>query len=140
MSANMNLVVLGGNLTKDPELRYTPGGSPVARFSIAMNRRWRDAQGKVQEKPCYVDCEAWGQLGMSSERYLSKGSAVLVRGHLKFDKWTDREGAFRSKLTVVADEVQFLGSPRRAGSDAGNTGATEAAKASDAERADGLLV
>lgn len=112
---SLNKVFLAGNLTRDPELRYTPGGTAVAQFSVAINRRYRDGSGQMQEEATFVDIETWGRQAESSSEYLSKGSPVLIEGRLKLDQWQSKAtGERRSKLRVVGERVQFIG-PRRGG-------------------------
>jgi len=142
MSTNMNIVILAGNLTRAPELRYTPRGSPVASFSIAVNRKWKDAQGKLNDEPCFVDCECWGTIAENVTQYLGKGSSVLIRGRLKLDRWTDKQtGKARSKLKCVAEIVQFVNSPRRRQeqSEAGNGGRDELEEQAIRAGASGLV-
>lgn len=107
MSFNHNHVSLAGNLTRDPELREA-GSSQVAKFAIAINRRWRDREGQQQEETTYVDCEAWGRTAEIVGQYLSKGRPVFVEGRLKLDIWDDQEGKRQSRMKVVATNVQFL--------------------------------
>jgi single-strand DNA-binding protein len=112
--ANFNKVFLMGNLTRDPELRYSGGGSggtPICKFGLAVNRQWRNQAGESQEETCFIDLVVFGRQGETCNEYLSKGRPVFVEGRLSFSSWEDREtGAKRSKLEVVAERVQFLGS------------------------------
>jgi single-strand DNA-binding protein len=111
--ANLNKVLLIGNLTRDPELRYTSGGAAVCGFGLAMNRRFSTASGEQREETCFVDIDVWGKQGESCKNYLRKGSPAFIEGRLRMDSWQDREsGKTRSRLTVTAERVQFLGSPR----------------------------
>jgi len=111
--ASLNKVFLIGNLTRDPDLRYTPGGAAVCSFGVAVNRRYTTARGEDREDTCFVDVDAWGKWGEACNTYLRKGSPVLIEGRLRLDQWEDREtGARRSKLMVVAEHGQFLGRPR----------------------------
>jgi single-strand DNA-binding protein len=114
MSLNLNTVTLAGHLTRDPELRPV-GEKSVAVFSVAINRRWKSNDGEQKEETTFVDCEAWGRTAELIGQYLVKGSACYLEGRLKLDSWQDKEGQKRSKLKVVADNVQFLGRPRNAG-------------------------
>lgn len=119
--ANFNKVLLIGNLTRDPELRYSGGGSGTAicKFGLAVNRQWRNQSGEQQEETCFVDITVFGRQGETCNEYLNKGRAVHVEGRLSFSSWEDREtGARRSKLEVVAERVQFLGG-RDSGGDRG---------------------
>jgi single-strand DNA-binding protein len=104
-----NRVVLVGNLTRDPELRYTPNNQAVCNFGIAINRHWTDHAGAKQEEVTYVDCEAWARTAEVVNQYTRKGSPILVEGRLKLDQWQDKGGEKRSKLKVVADSIQLLG-------------------------------
>jgi single-strand DNA-binding protein len=107
---NLNKVFLAGNLTRDPELRYTPGGTAVAQFSVAVNRRYKTREGQMQEEATFVDIEVWGRQAETSSEYLSKGSPVLIEGRLKLDSWESKQtGERRTKLRVVGERVQFLG-------------------------------
>ncbi len=119
--ASFNKVILMGNLTRNPELRYTPGGSAVAEFGLAMNRRYT-VNGEQKEETCFVDINVWGKQAETVNRYLEKGSPVFVEGRLQLDSWEDKTtGSPRSKLRVVGERVQFIGSPRRDAPDDDNT-------------------
>jgi len=108
---SLNEVFLMGNLTRDPELRYTPGGTAVAQWGMAINHKYKDKEGNLQEDVTFVDVEAWGKQAEASAEHLSKGSPVFVKGRLKLDQWTSKSsGEKRSKLKVVSGWVQFLGS------------------------------
>lgn len=109
--ATLNRVILMGNLTRDPELRYTPSGTAVANLGLAMNRRWKSQDGEWQEEATFVDIEVWGRQAETSAQYLSKGRQVLVEGRLKLDRWEAKTGEKRSRLKVVGERVVFLGSP-----------------------------
>jgi single-strand DNA-binding protein len=120
----LNKVFLMGNLTRDPELRYTPGGAAVCEFGIAINRSF-SSNNQTREEVCFVDIVAWGKTGELCQRYLSKGSQALIEGRLQYDQWEDKAtGRRSSRLRVVADNVQFVGA-RREGGDmpGGNQGA-----------------
>ena len=106
---NLNRVILMGNVTRDPELRYTPGGAAVANFGLAINRKWKTRDGRQDEETCFVDVEAWARLAEVCHDYLRKGSPAMVEGRLKLDQWESKDGQKRSKLRVVAENVQFLG-------------------------------
>ena len=110
---NLNKVFLIGNLTRDPEVRYTSSGKAVADIGLAVNRRYRAADGSLAEEPCFVNVTVWDRAAETCGEYLRKGSPLLVEGRLKFDQW-EREGQKHNKLTVVAERTQFLGSPRGA--------------------------
>lgn len=107
--ASLNKVILLGNLTRVPELRYTPGGAAVCEFGLAMNRKYT-ANGQDKEETCFVNVTVWGKQGESCQRYLEKGSSALIEGRLQYDQWEDRDtGKKRSTLRVVAERVQFVG-------------------------------
>lgn len=107
---NLNSVILAGNLTKDPELRNTQSGHAVVSFSIASNRQWFDkGSNQKKEEVSYVDCEAWGKTAELVAQFLKKGRGCIVQGRLKQDRWQTNDGQPRSRLKVVADNVQFLG-------------------------------
>lgn len=107
--ASYNKVILLGNLTRDPQLRYLPSNTAVCEFGLATNRRWRDRDGNQKEEVCFVDISAFGRQAETINQYMSKGRALLVEGHLRFDSWTGQDGQRRSKLTVVAENFQFVG-------------------------------
>jgi single-strand DNA-binding protein len=108
--ANINRVVLVGNLTKDPELRHTPSGTAVCKLRLAVNTRQKDAQGNWGDKPNYFDVTVWGNQGESCAQYLSKGRPVGVDGRLDWREWGAQDGTKRQAVEVIADSVQFLGS------------------------------
>lgn len=108
--ASYNKVQLIGNLTRDPELRYTPGGAAVCEFSIAINRKWKNKQsGQMQEEVGFFDITAWGKTGEVCAEYLKKGRPVFVEGRLTQDRWETPEGKKMSKVKITAENVQFLG-------------------------------
>ena len=115
--ASLNKVFLLGNLTRDPDLRYTPSGSAVCEFGLAVSRR--SANGADQDEVCFVDIVVWSKQAENCKQYLSKGSPALIEGRRQFDSWEDRNGGGkRSKLRVLAERIQFIGSPRRDNPDA----------------------
>ena len=120
MAANINRVVLVGNLTRDPELRHTPGGTPVCSLRIAVNSRRRDESGQWVDKPNYFDITVWGNQGERCAQYLAKGRPVAIDGRLEWREWETPEGNKRQAVDVVADTVQFLGS--RGDGDGGSGG------------------
>ena len=109
MAASLNKVLLMGNLTRDPEVKYTPKGNAVGDLSIAINDSYKAQDGTIKETVTYVDIEVWGRTAENCKQYLSKGRPIFVEGQLKLDQW-EQEGQKRSKLKVRADRVQFLGS------------------------------
>ena len=121
----VNKVILVGNLGKDPEVRYTPGGQAVATLRIATSRSWTDKQsGQRKEETEWHDVEVWGKQAEQCGEYLAKGRQVYVEGRLKTDKWQDKQsGQERSKVKVVADTVRFLGGRGAGGAGGGKGGA-----------------
>jgi len=111
MAANINRVVLVGNLTKDPELRHTPSGTAVCSLRLAVNTPRKDsATGEWTEKPNYFDITVWGNQGESCAQYLAKGRPVAVDGRLEWREWDAQDGTKRQAVEIIADSVQFLGS------------------------------
>lgn len=109
--ANLNKVMLIGNLTRDPELRHTPSGKVVTELGLAVNRVWTNDQGQKQEDTTFVDVTFWGRQAESAQQYLKKGRPIFVEGRLNLDTWDDKEsGKKRSKLRVVGETFQFLDS------------------------------
>jgi len=108
--ASYNKVLLMGNLTRDPEVRYTPKGTAIANVGIAVNRRWTTETGEQKEEVTFVDVEVWGRQAETVGQYLSKGKPIFVEGRLKLDSWDDKEsGQKKSKLKVVCERFQFIG-------------------------------
>ena len=125
MAANINRVVLVGNLTRDPELRHTPSGTAVCSMRLAVNTRRKGDDGQWTEKPNYFDVTVWGAQGENCARFLSKGRPVAVDGRLRWSSWEDKNGGGkRSKVEIVAQTVQFLGSR---GDDSGQANQTQQA-------------
>jgi single-strand DNA-binding protein len=111
-ATNINRVVMTGNLTRDPELRNTGGGTPVCSLRIACNTRRRDQAGNWVDKPNYFDVTVWGAQGENCAQYLSKGRPVAIDGRLEWREYQDRDGNKRQAIDIIADSVQFLGSPQ----------------------------
>ena len=107
--ASYNKVILMGNLTRDPQLSYTPTNTPVCEFGLALNHKWRDQQGNQREETCFVDVSAFGRRGETINQYMSKGQAILIEGRLQFRQWQTPEGQKRSKHSIVVDNFQFVG-------------------------------
>jgi single-strand DNA-binding protein len=108
--ASFNKVILMGNLTRDPELRYTPKGMAIAKFGVAVNRVWTNEAGEKKEEVTFVDVDVFGRTAENVGQYMRKGRPILVEGRLKLDQWDDKQtGQKRSRLGVVAETVQFLG-------------------------------
>ena len=113
MAANVNKVFLLGNLTRDPELRYTPNGSAVTTLGVAVNRTYTTKEGERREEVTFVDVTVWNRAAENCAQYLKKGRPVHIEGFLKLDSWDDKAtGQKRTQLKVEADNIQFLGSPR----------------------------
>jgi single-strand DNA-binding protein len=116
--ASFNKVILMGNLTRDPELRYTPKGTAVAKLGLAVNRVWKTETGETKEEVLFVDVEAFSRQAETIGQYLKKGSPILVEGRLRLDTWDDKQtNQKRSKILVAAENVRFLssGQPREGG-------------------------
>lgn len=116
MALNYNRVMIAGNLTRDPQVRFLSDEKAVANFGLAINRRFKGADGAMQEETTFVDVEAWGRTAELVGQYLVKGRGCFVEGRLKFDTW-EKDGVKQSKLRVVADNVQFT-EPRTESGDA----------------------
>lgn len=109
--ASYNRIVMVGNLTRDPEYKQLASGQAVCRLGLASNRQFKNKQtGSMVQEVCYIDIDVWGPQAESCRQYLSKGRPVLVEGRLKLDSWEDQNGNARSKHSIVADRVVFLGS------------------------------
>jgi len=114
--ANFNKVILAGNLTRDPELRYTPKGTAIAKFGLAINRNWTGEDGQKREEVTFVDIDAFGKQAEVIGQYLRKGRPVLIEGRLKLDQWDDKQtGQKRSRLGVVLEAFSFLDGGNREG-------------------------
>jgi single-strand DNA-binding protein len=110
-ASNINVVCITGNLTKDPELRTTPGGTSVCKLRVAVNSRRKDGQsGEWVDKPNYFDVTVWGAQGENCANYLSKGRPVAVEGRLDWREWEAQDGSKRQAVEIIANSVQFLGS------------------------------
>jgi len=109
--ASFNKVILAGNLTRDPELRYTPKGTAVARIGLACNRKWKSETGEMKEEVTFVDVDAFGKQAETIGQYLKKGRPILIEGRLRYESWEDKQsGQKKSKLGVVLESFQFLDS------------------------------
>lgn len=109
--ANFNKALLMGNLTKDPELRYTPQGTAVVNLRLAVNRKFRDKNQELKEETCFVTAVVWNKQAETCNQYLHKGSPVFIEGRLQSRSWEDNSGQKRSVIEVRAERVQFLGAP-----------------------------
>jgi single-strand DNA-binding protein len=111
--ASFNKVILAGNLTRDPELRYTPKGTAVAKIGLAVNRTWTAEDGQKKEEVSFIDVEAWGRQGEVIAQYMKKGRPLLIEGRLKLDTWEDKNTKQKqSKLKVVLESFSFIDSNR----------------------------
>jgi single-strand DNA-binding protein len=106
--ANLNKVLLMGNLTRDPELRYTPSGASICEFGMAVNRTFTTRDGEKRDETLFVDVAMWGRRGEVISEYFSKGKPIFIEGRLKYDSWETPDGR-RSRLTVVAENFEFIG-------------------------------
>src|SRR5688500_17392897 len=133
--ANINRVVLVGNLTRDPELRHTPSGTAVCSLRLAVNTRRKDgATGEWTEKPNYFDITVWGNQGENCAQYLAKGRPVAIDGRLEWREWEAQDGSKRQAVEVIADSVQFLGGRGEGGGEGGGDQSfAPAAEKSDAD-------
>jgi single-strand DNA-binding protein len=113
--ASYNRVILMGNLTRDPELRYTPKGMAIAKLGLAVNRTWRTETGETKEEVTFVDIDSFGKQAETIAQYLKKGSPFFMEGRLRLDQWDDKQtGQKRSKLGVVLESFKFVGGGARA--------------------------
>lgn len=122
--SSFNRVILMGNLTRDPQLKYLPSNTAVCEFGLAVNRRWRDKDGNQKEDVCFIDVSAFGRQGEVINQYMKKGSGILIEGRLKLDTWQAQDGSKRSKHSVVVENFTFTGS--RGGGDGGGAPAERA--------------
>lgn len=121
--ASFNKVILLGNLTRDPQLRYLPSQMAVCDFGLAVNRKFKTAQGEEREEVTFVDCTAFGKQAEVINQYCQKGKGLFIDGRLKFDTWEDKQGGGkRSKLSVVIENFQFIGGPGGPGGGGGGGG------------------
>jgi len=138
--ANFNKVILMGNLTRDPEMRYTQGGMAICKFGLAVNRRFKDGQsGEWREEPTFVDITIFGKRGEAFGKFHQKGKPAFIEGSLRLDTWEDQQsGQKRSKLYVVGDNWEFVGGGGGRGGDGGGGGgyANAAANSSSGGSAD----
>jgi single-strand DNA-binding protein len=108
MSAQLNRVILAGNLIRNPETRRSERGDIVTELNVATNRKWKNAAGEEKSESCFVVVDVWGKQAESAEKYLKKGSAVLIDGRLEFNAWKGKDGQQRTMLKVHAERLQFL--------------------------------
>ena len=127
---NLNRVMLMGNLTRDPELRYLPSNTAVVNFGMAINRRWRGQEGEQREETTFVECSGFARTAEVINQYLKKGRPVFIEGRLRYEQWQDREsGSNRSRLSVVVENFQFIDS--RGGDSAGESETNQTADRAD---------
>ena len=135
--ANFNKVILAGNLTRDPELRYTPKGTAIAKIGLAINRKWKSETGEMKEETTFVDVDAFGKTAETIGQYLKKGRPILVEGRLRYQTWDDKQsGQKKSKLAVVMENFQFMDSGGGRGEGAPAPSRPAAAPAAAAETPD----
>lgn len=127
--ASFNKVILMGNLTRDPELRYTPQGAAVCEFGLAMNEKYRSKAGEDVEKVCFVDITCWNKTAEIAAQYLKKGTAIHIEGKLTQDRWEDAGGQKRSKHKVTCERLTFVGSKDSNGAGAAGGGGGQRADA-----------
>lgn len=107
--ANFNKVILIGNLTRDPQLSYTPNQTAVVDFGLAINRKWKGQDGAEQDETCFADCVMFGKRAEVVNQYCKKGNPLFVEGRLKFESWVAKDNSKRSKLRVTVENFEFLG-------------------------------
>jgi single-strand DNA-binding protein len=137
MAKSFNQAIVMGNLTRDPELRTTPGGQQVASFAVATNRTWQDGNGERKEAVEYHEIVAWGKLGELAAQYLSKGRKVMVVGRLQTQSW-EKDGVKRSRTEIVASDVNFLDS--RGDAPAGGHAASAPSSSSAPKKSDDVVI
>lgn len=125
---SFNKVILVGNLGRDPELRYTPQGTPVCSFTMATNERRRDKSGETQDMTTWFRVTLWGRQAETASQYLAKGRTVYIEGRIRTEEWTDRDGKTRTTLEVHATDMQFIGA--RGGEDAAASAAPASGRSS----------
>ena len=123
--ASYNKILLLGNMTRDPQLSYTPNQTAVVDFGLATNRKWTGQDGSQREETCFVDCRAFGRQAENINKYLSKGRMVFIEGRLTFDSWTAQDGTKRSKHRVTVEAMQFMPGSGPSGGDQHNAAASE---------------
>jgi single-strand DNA-binding protein len=109
---SFNRIILVGNLGRDPELRYTPQGTPVCSFTLATNERRKDKAGEMQDQTTWFRVTLWGRQAETASQYLTKGRPVYIEGRLRVEEWTDRDGKPRHTIEVHATDMQFIGGQR----------------------------
>jgi len=112
MASSLNKVMIIGNVGRDPELRYTPDGTPTARFTVAVNRVWNTPDGERKEEVEWFNVVAWRKLAELCSSYVTKGQKIYVEGRLQTRKWTDPQGAERRIIEVIANQIVFMSKPK----------------------------
>lgn len=136
--ASFNKVILMGNLTRDPELRYTPKGTAIARIGVAVNRVWKTETGEQREEVTFVDVDAFGKTAETIAQYLKKGNPILIEGRLRLHTWEDKQtNQKQSKLRVDLETFKFIGAPNRVGDGGGASEAPRNRPAATAKPAGG---
>ena len=138
MAKSFNQAIVMGNLTRDPELRTTPGGQSVASFAVATNRSWVDAGGERKEAVEYHEIVAWGKLGELANQYLGKGRKVMVVGRLQTQSW-EKDGVKKQRTEIVASDINFLDRPGEGGGDFTPADAGSGASTSDKKKKDVVI-
>ena len=136
MAKGFNKVVLMGNLTRDPETRQTPNGQSVTNFSLAISRSWKGQDGNTQEQVSFIDCVAWGKTGDIIAQYVQKGRPILVSGRLDQRSW-EQDGNKRSKVEVVVEDFNFIGS---GGGDGAGSRSTSSSSSSSKKSEDDVVI
>lgn len=139
MAKSFNQAIIMGNLTRDPELRSTPGGQQVASFAVATNRTWMDNSGERKEAVEYHEIVAWGKLGELASQYLAKGRKVMVVGRLQTQSW-EKDGVKRQRTEIVASDINFLDAPGAGGAAMGAGGGTAASHSSSSNKSDDVVI
>ena len=119
--ANVNKVLLMGNMTRDPQLSYLPSQTPVVEFGLAMNRRYKKQDGSMADDTCFVDCQMFGKRAETVNKYFKKGDPIFVEGRLKYDSW-EKDGRRQSRIRVFVENFEFIG---KAGGQGGGNNATQ---------------
>jgi single-strand DNA-binding protein len=131
--ANLNRVLLMGNMTRDPQLTYLPSQTAVVEFGLAMNRKFKKQDGSQGEEICFVDCQMFGKRAEVINKYFKKGEPIFIEGRLKLDSWQGQDGTKRSKLRVFVESFEFVGGRRGGGQPADSQDVSEQPPATEAD-------
>lgn len=134
--SNFNKVLLMGNLTRDPELRYMPSGAAVVKFGMAINRTYKSQEGEQKKETCFVDINMFGRRAEVISEYFSKGSPIFIEGRLQFEQWEAQDGQKRNKLSVVAENFEFVGGAKKGHEDLVNSESSKSMSADKPELID----